>query len=876
MKTQRFKTQFAETIFRQKYAQGPNDSWDNLCDRLINDVCGDRSMCCKPNTSPLMSLDDQKQLAQYMKEMKVVFAGRYLYYAGRPVSFYNNCFCLRAEEDTREEWGNIVKRASDCLMSGGGIGVDYSKLRPSGRTLSRTGGISSGPLPLMSSVNEIGRNVMQGGSRRSAIYASLNWQHEDIEAFLNAKDWSETIKKLKAEDFNFPAYFDMTNMSINWDTNFINKTGSVQFGSDWETDYTNVPNLWYKSVRKMCQTGEPGHSYNFWENENDTLRNAPVAGDTRVLTGEGYVCVKEIVGKPTTLWTGDRWAYNVVFKQTSESSPLVRVSLSNGRNIICSPEHPFIVKDSNYERYQEKHSFTKRINAEDLVVGDRIKSDLPKDDWSYSEPQADLYGQGFIFGDGSVRNQRLDISYFVPEKKVCFDRTVYGLNMSVGSSGTRAYGRIVFECKNDMIEKGNHYSPSFIAGWFDADGSYTRDLLRVSNKDKDTLLNLSESLDLLGIRSVVREDGKSSYKPENSMYTLQVLTDSFNRFKEIIPTLRIKLNVGETYKPYRGHNIKVTNVEHLDYNTAVYCCDVKLEEHSFMAEGVCVSNCTEFTSEDDSDVCNLGSINFGNISSIEELASVVNLASKFLVCGSIRGDLPYDKVKIVREQNRKIGLGIMGVHEWLLQRGAKYEVTEELKQWLDVYKNESERSANEWSDRFFINRPKKYRAVAPAGSIGILAGTTTGIEPLYAVAYKRRYLEGGSRWKYQYVIDSTAQLIIDTYGLSPEQIETSADLATDPERRIKFQYEIQKYVDMAISSTLNLPEWGSDFNNEDTANNLAGTLLKYCHGLRGITVYPDGSRGGQPLTQVSYEEAKKHHGIIFAEENTCSGGVCGI
>lgn len=125
-----------------------------------------------------------------------------------------------------------------------------------------------------------------------------------------------------------------------------------------------------------------------------------------------------------------------------------------------------------------------------------------------------------------------------------------------------------------------------------------------------------------------------------------------------------------------------------------------------------------------------------------------------------------------------------------------------------MYKNESERAANEWSDRFFINRPKKYRAVAPAGSIGILAGTTTGIEPLYAVAYKRRYLEGGSRWKYQYVIDSTAQLIIDTYGLSPEQIETSADLATDPERRIKFQYEIQKYVDMAISSTLNLPEWG--------------------------------------------------------------------
>ena len=60
--------------------------------------------------------------------------------------------------------------------------------------------------------------------------------------------------------------------------------------------------------------------------------------------------------------------------------------------------------------------------------------------------------------------------------------------------------------------------------------------------------------------------------------------------------------------------------------------------------------CTEVTSEDDSDVCNLGSINLGNISSLEEFRSVVALASKFLVCGTLRADLPYDKVYKVREK----------------------------------------------------------------------------------------------------------------------------------------------------------------------------------------------------------------------------------
>ena len=116
--TKRFKTTFAEDIFRQKYAQGPSDSWDALANRLVNDVCGDRSLCAKPNTSPLMSREDQAQLTEYIKKMYFIPGGRYLFYAGRPISFFNNCFALIGQEDTREEWGNIVKKSSDALMSG--------------------------------------------------------------------------------------------------------------------------------------------------------------------------------------------------------------------------------------------------------------------------------------------------------------------------------------------------------------------------------------------------------------------------------------------------------------------------------------------------------------------------------------------------------------------------------------------------------------------------------------------------------------------------------------------------------------------------------------------------------------------------------------
>jgi len=170
-------------------------------------------------------------------------------------------------------------------------------------------------------------------------------------------------------------------------------------------------------------------------------------------------------------------------------------------------------------------------------------------------------------------------------------------------------------------------------------------------------------------------------------------------------------------------------------------------------------------------------------------------------------------------------------------------------------------------------------ALAATGSIGILAATTTGIEPLYAIAYKRRYLDAGTKWRYQFVVDAVADHLIKQHGINPESIETATDLAEDYERRIKFQADIQDYVDMSISSTINLPSWGTRDNNESSVGVFAATLAKYAPRLRGFTCYPDGSRGGQPITKVDYEEAVKHKGVEYEEVDICDitgkGGTCG-
>ena len=84
---------------------------------------------------------------------------------------------------------------------------------------------------------------------------------------------------------------------------------------------------------------------------------------------------------------------------------------------------------------------------------------------------------------------------------------------------------------------------------------------------------------------------------------------------------------------------------------------------------------------------------------------------------------------------------------------------------------------------------------------------------------------------------------------------------------------------MSISSTINLPKWGEKGNSEHDITRFATTLAAYAPRLRGFTCYPDGSRGGQPLTEVPYSEAIKHKGVVFEENDVCSitgkGGTCG-
>lgn len=286
--------------------------------------------------------------------------------------------------------------------------------------------------------------------------------------------------------------------------------------------------------------------------------------------------------------------------------------------------------------------------------------------------------------------------------------------------------------------------------------------------------------------------------------------------------------------------------------------------------------CTEISSRDSDDICNLASINLSRVENLEEFKSLVDLSVAFLLAGTVYSDVPYSDVDKVRSKNRRLGLGLMGIHEWLLQRGKPYAPDEELGTWLAAYAK-SGKSANKWADDWGLSHPKKTRAIAPNGTTGIVAETTGGIEPIFCVAYKRRYLKG-NQYYHQYVVDPCARRLIES-GIDPSTIEDAYMLARDVEKRVAFQAWVQGYVDHGISSTINLPAYGSELNNQDMIRPFGSMLMRYLPQLRGITCYPDGGRTGQPLSPVSYSEALEHEGTELLEEsmNICSlrGGSCG-
>lgn len=301
---------------------------------------------------------------------------------------------------------------------------------------------------------------------------------------------------------------------------------------------------------------------------------------------------------------------------------------------------------------------------------------------------------------------------------------------------------------------------------------------------------------------------------------------------------------------------------------------------------------------------------YGNFK-YHELEQTIRTAVRFLDNTLSINEYPLPEIRKNCLDVRRIGLGVMGLHSMLIQMGMRYSSSfasifiDSLMDFIKVtaYKASIELAKEKGAfpafspkmvESGFIQRaiPEEIRnniiqhgirncallTIAPTGTTGMVSNVSTGIEPLFAPAYWRRFYrptpDGSRQLDKELVVDPLWDTL-EHEGKDISVLEGAYDIS--PEQHFNVQQICQRHIDNAVSKTINLPE-------SYPVDSLADLWLEYLPSLKGTTFYRAGSRGEEPLEAIPLEEAKKlvatkeHKHAEINEQNSfdCPDGVCEV
>ena len=310
--------------------------------------------------------------------------------------------------------------------------------------------------------------------------------------------------------------------------------------------------------------------------------------------------------------------------------------------------------------------------------------------------------------------------------------------------------------------------------------------------------------------------------------------------------------------------------------------------------------------------CCLGNVNLSNMVLADgtdvdwkRLAKTVRTGVRFLDNVLTINTFPTEECKTVAERSRRIGLGVTGLHYMLIKLGIPYgneKCLEFLERLFATIRDEAYKQSiylsrdkipfAEFDSKKYLNEdfaktlPARIRmlikrhgirnavmlTIPPCGTISMLHGVSSGIEPIFAAMYNRRW-RSNNIWKEQLVVDPLFQQYYDEKkNLQP--FVGAYDVA--PEDHIKVQATIQKYIDSCISKTINLP-------STSTPEEFSQAALDYAPYLKGLTVYRAGAKDGEPLAAIpftaenieKYMEKESDQAVAVGEACSLAGGDCG-
>ena len=852
--------------------------------------------------------------------------------AGRELQQLSACFVLPVEDSMDSIFG-AIRDAALVHQSGGGTGFSFSRLRPKNDLVRSTMGVASGPVSFMRVFDMATETIKQGGTRRGANMGILRVDHPDIVEFIRAKEDEHILNNFNisvgvTEEF-------MGAVLTGGDYSLRNPRGHSEVGRLNARDiFDLIVSLAWKNgepgIVFMDRLNRDNPTPDLGEIEST---NPCITGDTLVYSDQGLARALDLFldGGPLRVAVDGRMSASVGAVQTgamNASSPVfysghkqvVRVITKEGYELRATPDHRIMTERG-------------WVPAGGLVAGDEVHV-LDRKGGFGTEGSLEL-GRvlGWLVGDGTVKADRAVLSFWGEERELApFFREAVEAVLRPSRGGACSRTGVAVAARNEvrvqsvrLREMAEEYGlvdeklmvvepvlrgcedmqRGFLQALFTADGTVLNRprngrAVRLTSVSVDLLQDVQRTLLNFGVFSrIFRDrkrgrdtallpDGRGGLKeyPVRPVHELHVASESLVRFAEEVGFLNgaksrelERMVAGYICGPYREKFVaRVTEVvpEGIE---PVFDLTEPLT-HSFVANGIVVANCGEqpllpYES------CNLGSINLAVMVKDREvdwerLRRVVRSAVHFLDNVIDMNRYPLPEIGRMTKSNRKIGLGVMGWADLLVELGIAYDSDEAIRlahELMGFIHEEAIKASEElaqdrgvfpnWEKSTWYTKGRRVRnatltTIAPTGTISIIAGCSSGVEPIFALAFIRNVMDNTElpeahpaleralkdRGLYS---DDLMKSVAATGGLHeldvPDDLKKVLVTAHDvsPEWHIRMQAAFQDHVDNAVSKTVNFPNQARPEDVERVY------LLAYELGVKGVTIYRDGSRQEQVL-----------------------------